>query len=155
MSLDGKELTDLEDRLWKAMVRDLDAPLDPLTIWQPMYINALAAVLTRGAPADWAALASLLREEHPIHPMLLPALAQALEARGRNKRDGRRRKLSPIEERQAARDVRHLRATGASDETARATVADRLGVSVSVVKRAFEKYIPPYQRPRFRTGGKF
>lgn len=143
MPLDDTDLVELRDRLWAAMVRDADAPVDPLTLWQPLYADTIAAVLTRGTSEDWARLSALLREGQPLHPMLLPALAEALEARGRNKRDGRRRKLSPIEELEAARNVLYLRRTGQSSERAIAAVAQRLRVSESVIKRAAMRYVNP------------
>jgi hypothetical protein len=150
MPIDDKAWAELEDRLWAAMVRDCEAPLDPLTVWQPRYVDLLCAVLTRGAPADWAGLSSLLREEQPLHPALLPVLADAIEARGRNKRDGRRRKLSPVEERMVARQVRYLRSKSHSYEAARADVAARFGLTDSVVKRAFEKHVPLHFRRTLR-----
>lgn len=152
MPLDDRDLIELRDRLWAALVRDADAPIDPLTLWQPLYADAIAAVLTRGTSEDWARLSALLREKQPLHPMLLPAVAEALEARGRNKRDGRRRKLSPIEELEAARTVLYLRRTGQSAERAIAVVAQRLRVSESVVKRAARRYVgppPAHNRRRF------
>jgi hypothetical protein len=159
MPLSDEGLIELRERLWRAMVRDTDAPPDPLATWQPMYADALAAVLKRGTAEDWARLCALLRDEEPIHPMLLPALAEALEARGRPKRDGRRRKLSPVEELQAALDVRYLRVTGQSKEQAIESVAQRLCVSDSVVKRALDKRLPSHlgiaRRVRVRTGGRF
>jgi hypothetical protein len=162
--LDDQAILKLHDDLWAAMIRDHDPHLgplaiDPLTLWQPRYVDAIAAVLTRGTPADWAGLAALLREKQPIHPLLLPALAEALEARGRNKQDGRRRKLTPIEAREVAREVRYLRALGRLDAEAVDAVAQRFGVSESVVKRAFRKHIPVHRRPsrkvRVKTTGKF
>jgi uncharacterized protein YoaH (UPF0181 family) len=157
--IDDQAILKLHADLWAAMVRDAHEAIDPLTVWQPLYADAIAAVLTRGAPADWARLAALLRERQPIHPMLLPALAEALEARGRNRRDGRRRKLTPIEELQAAREVRYLRSVGQSSEQAVEAVAQRLRVSESVVKRALHKHMPVHLRPsrkaRVKTGSKF
>lgn len=135
----------LETALWASKVRDTDAAQEPAeTVWDTMYPHAIEAALVKH---DFRLLLLMLRDKRPVHPMLLPALADAIDARGRPKVAGRKPALTSVEARLIADQVQYLRRRSVSAENALASVAERTGQSVSVVKRAYEEMVPVYRRP--------
>lgn len=136
----------LHDAVWRAKVSDFDGPpRSPETIWCQNYAGAIETALVRH---DYEPLRALLAEGRPVHPMLLPALADALMARGRSMPAGRKPKLTTIAGREVARRVQYLRRIGYSDEDAKAEAALAFGgLSESTVKRAYEREVPQWLRP--------
>ncbi len=135
----------LETALWAATVRNTnDPPDDPETWWETRYVVAIEKALVQD---DVSELTALLKARRPVHPMLLPALADALAARGRNKASGIKRKLTDTQELNVARQVQYLRLKGSTADSAFDEVATTFELSESTVKRAYLKHIPLYLRP--------
>lgn len=135
----------LETALWASMVRDTEGPTpEPETMWQPAYIQAIEKAILMD---DYSELVLLMKEKQPIHPMLLPALADAISARGRHKASGNKRKLTDTQAQNVARAIQYLRRTGKSSEVAYEEVAARYSISDKTAKRAYLTHIPDYMRP--------
>ena len=140
----------LETALWKSNVSDSDAPRDGQTIWQTAYIEAIEKAILMD---DYSDLILLLNEKQPLHSMLLPALADAIAARGLKKSPGVKPRLTSTQQQTVARSVQYLRRTGISAEVAIEEIGGRFSISESTVKRAYLKYIPDHMRPALNHRG--
>ena len=142
---DKHDFESLMADLWGASGNTPGAPERPAEMaWDLDYPNAIERCLRLNDPT---ALAKLLNERKPIHPMLLPALADALIQRGRPSGPGRRRKLTSMETAVAALQVQMARRAGSDLERAIENVAVLYKVSESVVQRAYNAKYPVWQRP--------
>lgn len=144
-ALPKHDLNALETAMWASLVRNTEEPEAAAEMqWAVEYPRAISAALDK---RDFKQLLALLRDRRPLPPLLLPALADAIEARGRNSPSGQKRLFSAVEARLIADRVQYLRRLGKSATEANEEVADAIKVSVSSVKRAYEAIVPAYRRP--------
>ncbi len=134
----------LEQEIWAATTRDIDAPQG--IEWETDYLYAIEMALL---VFDQKPLLKLLRDKRPIHPMLLPALADAIEAKRRP--SGNRRKLTATQELVMARAMQYeRRKKGKLKEEVVEDMAALMNLSESTVKRAYDKHIDIRIRPNLR-----
>jgi hypothetical protein len=86
------------------------------------------------------ALLLMLDHEIPLHPLMLPHLADAIRAMRRNKRDGPKPLLIPIEESVVALRVGLAVRKGSTKNSAISDLAEEMGVSESTVKRGISAH---------------
>jgi hypothetical protein len=135
----------LEAAVWAATSRDAGTPPPaPELQWCTAYPDAIEQALLK---ADFVPLLRLLESAEAVHPILLPALADAVRARGLPRRAGRKPKLTTAEARVVAGAVALRRWEGQGITDAILDVALDFELSTSTVKRAFEAKVPPHRRP--------
>lgn len=134
------------DALFNALVAASTGDYDPTVpqskSWQLMYPAALDEALNQG---NFGQLMGLLREGEPLHPMLLPALADAIQSKISS--DGGKRPLLNFIERRGMRTayraelvrVPTRREPKRSAPDTEKWLAERYGVSISTVRRVLGK----------------
>lgn len=153
----------LEAAIWAATAHDYRSLPAPEVRWCTDYPRAMECALVKG---DFTPLLALFDAGKPLHPMLLPALADVTRARGRPAQAGRKPRLTTIEARMLAKAVSELRngrlygngrhadvadkptrRPGLSLAKAAAQVAEETGFSEYAVKAAYREVVPPRSRP--------
>lgn len=124
----------LEKLVWAAAAHDTH--VEPAVRWCTDYPRAIERALV---VHDFGPLLLLLDAGEPVHPSLLPALADALRART-SKRSGRKRLLVTTEARIVADAVLYLhRSRGVGLTRAIERIAREFDVSESTVRRATKR----------------
>jgi len=114
-----------------------DEPLPPENHWNVGYAQAIEQVIEQG---NATALVRMLDAGLPIHPVMLPALADAVRVLSRGRRSGAHRALTSIEEEAIVSAIRVRNTHGkTSIASAQEALAAAFGVSVDTVKRAWRK----------------
>lgn len=102
--------------------------------WEPGYADAIERAL---AMRDFQPLLRLLDQRLPVHPAMLPALADAIRSLDQGKRAGKPPKLTTEDRRLIAHAIAS-RAPGTIESAAIADQAAAWNVSPDTIKRALK-----------------
>lgn len=127
----------LSQAVTDSTAKDSSAPQDPPEMWWHFqYPEALDKALNLD---NYGPLTELLRAGAPIHPLLLPALADAITARIKRKRGGRPRRLTLTEAYRIAGEVARRTRGGETKTSVVGEIALRYEVDESTVSRAIKR----------------
>ena len=125
----------LVSKVLEASIYDVDAPPPPEMEWNLAYGQAIEQVIEQGNAIP---LIRMLDAGLPVHPLMLPALADAIRAISQGRRSGAHRALTSIEERAVVSAIKVMART-TSLIRAQERIAGESGVSVETVRRAWRK----------------
>lgn len=140
-----RDFIELQRVVWAANAHDVGTPA---VTWNVEYVGAIERALVMG---DFVPLLALLDAGEALHPALLPALGDALRARGRPGREGRKPALTPTRARDVAAWIDTLRAKGKTEAEALAIAAADYGISETTARRVYRSHVPSYRRTRAKT----
>ena len=124
----------LHDQVVQVLVGKVPYSGHPSESWAGLdYPTAFQEAVLQDNPV---ALLLMLDREIPLHPLMLPHLADAIRAMRRNKRDGPKPLLLPLDESVVALRVDLARRKGSTKSNAISELADEMRVSESTIKRA-------------------
>ena len=128
----------LHDQIVQVLLGKVPYSGHPSEAWAELdYPNAFEEAILQDNPL---ALLLLLDREIPLHPLMLPHLADAIRAMRRNKRDGPKPLLLPLDESVVALRVALARQKGSTNSNAISELADEMRVSESTIKRAISAH---------------
>jgi hypothetical protein len=128
----------LHEQVVQVLLGKVPYSAHPNEAWAGLdYPTAFQEAILQDNPV---ALLNMLDREIPLHPLMLPHLADAIRAMRHNKRDGPKPLLLPLDESVIALRVGLARKKGATKSDAISELADEMGVSESTIKRAISAH---------------